>query len=203
MKRCIKVLIGVAILTVVTVGNVDAMSVAGTKHDLSAYPSIIGGFGSCSFCHGPHPSGDGQLPLWARTEPVSVFTLYSSPTISATVEQPGVMSLACLSCHDGVTAFDAMNGSPGTIDNNMNTVFPGSQSIIGADLGDDHPIGIDITADAIGIRDESAITGAGLRVYGGRVECASCHDVHGTAGFDKFLRLDSAGSLLCVTCHIK
>jgi predicted CXXCH cytochrome family protein len=202
-KRCIKALAGVVILSVVSVSTVNAVTVAGTKHDLSIYPAIIGGLGSCSYCHGPHPTGDSQLPMWARTETQTVFTLYSSPTMDATVEQPGPMSLVCLSCHDGVTAFDALYGSTGTADNDMNTIFPGSHAIMGSNLSDDHPVGVVITADSTGIRDESTITGAGLEVYDSKVECASCHDAHGTPGYPAFLRIDPNSSALCLACHIK
>ena len=203
LKRCIKVLTGVAILSVVSVGTVSAVTVVGTKHDLSTYPAITGGAGSCGYCHGPHPSDDGQLPMWSRTGTETTFNLYSSPTMDATVELPGPMSLACLSCHDGVTAFDALYGSTGTVDNDMNTIFPGSHAIMGSNLGDDHPIGVDITADSLGIRGESDITSAGLKVYASKVECASCHDAHGTPGYPAFLRIDNVGSALCLACHIK
>ena len=192
-----------AVLSVIYIDTVNAISVVGTPHDLSINSSIIGGFGSCSFCHGAHTKDDGQLPLWSRTGTESVFTLYSSPTLDSSVDPPGVMSIACLSCHDGVTAFDAVYESNGTPGNDMNTVYPGSYAIIGTDLGNDHPVGVLIGADTLGIKEEQAITTAGLTIYDGKVECASCHDAHGTLGFVSFLRVDIAGSTLCFACHNK
>jgi predicted CXXCH cytochrome family protein len=35
------------------------------------------------------------------------------------------------------------------------------------------------------------------------VECSSCHDVHNSAGLDKFLWKSNAGSALCLSCHQK
>ena len=43
----------------------------------------------------------------------------------------------------------------------------------------------------------SALGGAG-----GRVECATCHDVHGTAN-GTLLRIANTGSSVCLTCHVK
>jgi predicted CXXCH cytochrome family protein len=34
------------------------------------------------------------------------------------------------------------------------------------------------------------------------VECATCHDPHGTAGFKSLLRIDNHKSKLCIICHI-
>ncbi len=49
-----------------------------------------------------------------------------------------------------------------------------------------------------------------VRVYDGKVECASCHDPHGVpsggAGSTfkpTFLRVANTGSALCLTCHTK
>ena len=33
-------------------------------------------------------------------------------------------------------------------------------------------------------------------------ECATCHDPHGTGGFDNLLRIDNRASRLCRICHI-
>ena len=55
----------------------------------------------------------------------------------------------------------------------MNHIYEGSTAIIGTDLRDDHPVGVDITVDSTGIRNETDITDAGLKVYDSKVECAS------------------------------
>jgi hypothetical protein len=202
MKGRVIFIISIAVLSILAIGsgNVNAATVAGTKHDLTA---VADGASACSFCHGAHDSSDGQLALWARSTPQSEFTLYDSATMDSVMGAPSGISLACLSCHDGVTAFDALRGSVGTAGNNMSTVIPGSPAIIGLDLGDDHPVGVDITLDSVGINDESTITAAGLKIYDSKVECASCHDVHGDAGYAYFLRLDPDFGSLCSTCHKK
>lgn len=195
-----KILIGIVILSMAGIGTVNAISMEGGKHDLSA---AGGSVSLCDYCHVKHDSAGGQTAQWNRTETTTVFTPYTSRTMDATMSQPGSVSLLCLSCHDGVTAFDALNGSAGTPGNNMNTISPGSTAIIGPDLSDDHPIGVDIRMDSEGIKHESVIRGAGLEVYDSKVECASCHDVHGGGGYTYFLRLDPASGSLCVTCHNK
>ena len=194
--------LGIAILSLASIVLAETNSVTGTSHDLTINPEIIGSLGTCGYCHGAH-STIPQLPLWERTGTVSLFTLYASITIKSDVEQPGSTSLACLSCHDGVTAFDAVNGSTGTAGNDMSTHYEGSSAIMGIDLRNEHPIGVSIAVDTAGIRDETTITNAGLKIYDGKVECASCHDAHGSAGFIPFLRLEQDNSLMCLTCHIK
>ena len=99
--------------------------------------------------------------------------------------------------------FDAFNGSSGTPGNNMNTIYTGSTAIMGTDLSDDHPVGVDITKDPDGIYDEPTITSAGLLLYDNKVECASCHDAHGVTGYDSFLRIENANSAMCTACHKK
>jgi predicted CXXCH cytochrome family protein len=203
VKAHIKLLFGIALVASVYAGTVHAISVIGTKHDLSGKATKSGDQNACVFCHATHSSG-AQLPLWGRTGTESEFTLYSSLTLDASIAQPSGISSACLSCHDGVTAFDALLGSTGaTSGNNMTSVFPGSPAIIGVDLAGDHPTGVDIAADSTGIENESAITSGGLKIYNGKVECGSCHDVHGAAGHAYFLRVDPTNATLCVTCHTK
>lgn len=200
----IRKLISVGLFVCASISTVFAQNgVTGSKHDLSTNDEIVGGFGVCSFCHGPHTTIDTVAPLWERSDTQTVFTLYESDTINATVEQPGVNSLICLSCHDGVTAFDALNGSTGTLNNDMNHVFPGSSAIIGSNLNNDHPIGISALDDPVGIKNVTSIESAGLLLFDGKVECASCHDAHGRDGYSPFLRADNKSSKLCLGCHNK
>lgn len=80
----------------------------------------------CIFCHTPHGGRShvggvqGIAPLWNRriSSPMS-FTPYNSPHFDAqdlmgVPGRPKGVSLACLSCHDGAVAFDALINSSGS-----------------------------------------------------------------------------------------
>ena len=228
-------------------------SVVESSHDLSLLtggggtvpPPIVGAWQSsnedevCIFCHTPHNGivDDGfgnKLPLWNRTilRNTSGFTLYSSSTLNATVEQPRSMTLLCMSCHDGITAMNVLvnygQNNPitmfgGATGDQLGDVwvpsypdFPGP-NIGGAyiaspnikDLSDDHPVSF--------VFDNSLVTADGglqlpppgdaVKLFNGRLECASCHDVHKqgdtAAGTRPFLRKTNNGSAMCITCHLK
>jgi len=80
-------------------------------------------------------------------------------------------------------------------------------------LEDDHPVSFvyntALSMQDDGLKDpamESTALGNTIEIdllYGGRVECASCHDVHDTAGISKLLRFSNDESALCLTCHDK
>ncbi|MGH7274001.1 MAG: hypothetical protein ACREIQ_06085 [Nitrospiria bacterium] len=99
--------------------------VASTKHNLAVNQDIqlssTTGAEICVFCHTPHganPDAPGAAPLWNRALPTgSSFTPYTSPNFDAEGDTPGTpkgVSLACLSCHDGTIAFDALINAPGS-----------------------------------------------------------------------------------------
>ncbi len=102
--------------------------------------------------------------------------------------------------------------------------------VIGDDLTNDHPIGVTFpTAAGVDFNPTTGATpglaffdanGDGrannneIRLYdsgdGMEVECASCHDPHGVPSGPRgsvlirsFLRVDNAGSGVCMTCHVK
>jgi hypothetical protein len=70
----------------------------------------------CVFCHTPHGADVNNLggPLWNRNVSVQTYTLYSGPNLEVPGSQPQGVSLACLSCHDGVAAVDALINSSGS-----------------------------------------------------------------------------------------
>lgn len=96
-----------------------------TKHNLASNTDILstGTTEVCVFCHTPHGGradvAGGGAPLWNRAlPPTGGFTNYSSPNFdndqgAETVGPKGV-SLACLSCHDGVIALDALINAGGS-----------------------------------------------------------------------------------------
>lgn len=126
-------------------------------------------------------------------------------------------SSGCLACHSP----DAGVVGAGATDF---TAFA-----IGTDLRDDHPVGINLPTNRIGVDFFNPIGNVGgtrfydgngngrpdsdeIRFYdtgeGPEVECASCHDPHGVSPggpggtFNAtFLRVSNTGSALCLTCH--
>jgi predicted CXXCH cytochrome family protein len=130
------------------------------------------------------------------------------------------VSLACLSCHDGTIAVDeiinvpnSFVGTPTPGDNiadcagchgpGHSSGFDFSATNLGQDLSNEHPISItyDPTADP-DFNAAGSVTGAGLPLPSGRVECSSCHEPH-SAQWRPFLQMDNANSAMCLTCHIK
>jgi len=124
----------------------------------------------CVFCHTPHWGETTTGALWNRKATGS-YTAYTSPykdagsgtTDAGTVTGVSGASLACLSCHDGVTQIDALINKPGGGSNtdgsntNMNWVFremseaplgkdgdtmKAGRLMIGTDLTNDHPISV-------------------------------------------------------------
>jgi predicted CXXCH cytochrome family protein len=166
----------------------------------------------CVYCHAPHNTG--ATPLWNHASSTATYTLYTSPTMNATTGQPGTTSKLCLSCHDGMVAVDSFGGATGT------KMVTGSSNL-GTDLSNDHPIGFTYDTSLLsldpGLKDPSLATvtiGTGntgtiaaKMLFTGKLECASCHDVHnsasGTAVESKLLRVTTAGSAMCVACHVK
>ena len=170
----------------------------------------------CLPCHTPHSSLSTLVPLWNHASTTNSFTLYTGGAdFDATdVGQPSGASLACLSCHDGTVALDSFGGST------TGSVFLASvkaSAVVGTDLSNDHPVSFtydDTLANTDGsLHTPSDTTPAGLGgtiaekmlfgVSDNQLECASCHDVHNATGFDGLLRIDNAGSDLCLACHDK
>jgi hypothetical protein len=96
---------------------------AGTANHSTATGEI------CVFCHTPH-GGDvsAAVPLWNRQlgDPAS-YTRYSAngtTTFDAEEDDIGSVTIACLSCHDGAQAIDALLNAPGS----GNYYAPGSST---------------------------------------------------------------------------
>jgi predicted CXXCH cytochrome family protein len=191
-----------------------AGTIVGSEHDFSTTGWAGGQI--CIACHTPHKAitSVADAPLWNHALSNQTYTLYASPTLNATLTQPGGGSKLCLSCHDGTVALNSFGGTTGTI-------FIGNGAAnIGTSLADDHPLGFLydaalVTADPSLAPTTKAVTiGSGTQtksgtiannlLFGGKLECASCHDVHNTftAG-THLLKVSNAGSALCLTCHQK
>ena len=84
----------------------------------------------------------------------------------------------------------------GDLQNNLGTVVPGTTTVVGLDLRDDHPVGVTYVSGTYYV-----VGASGLPTPAGRVECSSCHEPHATTANTKFLRLSRA--TLCQGCHLK
>ena len=189
--------LGVVVVAVVMLAAVANAQIAGTGHDFSTNTWNTSGE-ICGPCHTPHNGSTNGAPLWSHSPTTNSFTEYTSGTLNATVGQPSGISLQCLSCHDGTVALEAYIGADGTSPD----VIAGG-ALLGTDLSDDHPISFDY-ATAQGLDSGLFATNAAINalLFGGSVECSSCHDPHG-AGVSSLLRMSNAGSALCITCHNK
>jgi hypothetical protein len=142
----------------------------------------------CVFCHTPHgASTDAPAPLWNKrlgTAGVPAgggsYTTYDTlqtPSLDGTVAPVGSISMACLSCHDGTQAMDNIINAPGSggvladgggVDGRTYTWsgstvnaagrLTGGPALLGTDLSNDHPIGIQYCG--------GGLSGAGTTVSG-------------------------------------
>jgi len=182
--------------------------VVGSKHDLRVGSDTD----VCGYCHTHHnastdPAVAGVV-AWNRRTPTGPYQMYNQ-SVSSTLDgevaaSPEGVSLACLSCHDGTLAFNAvLNG----VLENAGRIAAGP-GLIGTDLRGEHPISIKYGADPT-LQPFSPISGVVgmLPLYSGsaytnddQVECGSCHDPHDTTN-NNFLRISNKASALCNTCH--
>jgi hypothetical protein len=88
-----------------------------SRHNLGSFGRVVrtetGTTEVCIFCHTPHHSTSDTGPLWNRATPVGPFTAYGMTVGGSDITTVGGPSLACLSCHDGVTTFDNLVNRPG------------------------------------------------------------------------------------------
>ena len=124
----------------------------------------------CVFCHTPHHTNtaNGLKPLWNRGA-VGTYTAYGTTLGGTTIANVdiGSPSLACLSCHDGITTFDNLVNPPGKAGNTAGTdrgwsfndvgvvvsdFMTSSRLNIGQDLSNDHPVSVVYNATVAGLR---------------------------------------------------
>jgi len=192
MKKVLFILLSLAVAA-----GLNAQ-IAGSAHDFSTETWTTDSR-ICLPCHTPHGADMtvSDAPLWNHDVTVDTYTLYSSSTLNATMTQPAGVSKLCLSCHDGTVALDSFGGATGTdfIATPITT------------LESEHPVSFTYdtalaTADG-GLHDPSSTPAVAALLFSGEMECASCHDVHNADGNTYLLRVDNAGSALCLTCHDK
>lgn len=207
MRTSPKILVLLAVAMLVTSPSGFAQ-ISGTQHDFSADAWNTTGE-ICVTCHAPHnnlPSVTGA-PMWNHEESVQTYTLYGGGATleGTTVTQPAGTTKLCLSCHDGSVALENFGGT--TTGTNF---IPGTANVT-TDLSDDHPVSVDYLGTAVGLFDQTTSSGipggstiGADMLFAGKVECASCHDVHNEGGLGTYLlKKTNAGSALCMTCHNK
>ena len=178
----------------------------------------------CHGCHVPHKAAadsdaDGiwGVPLWSPAENedgLPVFTLYSSDTLDATVDQPDGPSKMCLGCHDGSYFVFGFLGNA--------RVFSDDPNSGDMDLAHSHPVSF-VYDSALATADgelhdpltKDSDTGNSLTIDAelldvkDKMQCTSCHDIH-VGGLTEYLLrwdIENAGDLgdglMCRVCHIK
>lgn len=212
-------------------------TIVNSKHDLAwSYHRVSEGFHPwddfnqiCVFCHTPHHADQAQGPLWNRQAPTGPYTLYQSPSLVSTPQNPGPSSLLCLSCHDGTLAVDLVVNRPlygiGTTTTRhgaMTTAgtdswvncgtfchkpggawHDGTLNYLYTDLSNDHPVGIVYpNSPKLASAPPGGKFANGVRLVDNRVECVSCHNPHDPA-IPPFLVTSDENSALCYTCHVK
>jgi len=174
-------------------------------------------------------SAQGGIPGWNRNAPaVGAYDLYDSRTLDNKVRAPSPISLLCLSCHDGTMGVDMTvfrpDGWASSKDAALHLRLNGANDLmscgkchngrvahsiaikhIGTDLTNDHPFsmtyaGLTDKDQDFRTPDSSYGFDNGVKLYDGKVECASCHNVHNP---DVKLLLRTRAERLCETCHIK
>ncbi|HAR46277.1 MAG: hypothetical protein A2X56_05285 [Nitrospirae bacterium GWC2_57_13] len=171
--------------------------------------------------------GYDYLPLWNHKLSEVTYIYYSNISNNpndtdhqfngaASIGQPGGVSRLCLSCHDGSVATNAYGFAPslslGAGDKKFATTHRANLGGTDSDdLSNDHPIGF-LYANADDNDAEIAAATATMNaqysigdlLWGGRMECTTCHDVHNTQNDgEKFLWVSDKNSGLCLTCHLK
>jgi len=128
----------------------------------------------CVFCHTPHHSNtlNNIKPLWNRQTQTSLgaYTAYGTTAAGTVINNTdlGSTTLACLSCHDGVTTFDNLANSPGkngvvengsdrgwsfiTLDVTASDFMTSERLNIGVNLSNDHPVSVPYDDQVAGLR---------------------------------------------------
>ena len=214
------------IATLVLIGSTAAYggTIVGSPHDLSVVNVVnndaaAGDNGEvCVYCHTPHAANtafDGA-PLWNKASGVAKTYMMYGATVAgnagttiagnSTDATPASPSLACLSCHDGISAIDSIVNAPGS---GMNAVA-GTNSIVGAltttyggniggtpgtttptteiNLANDHPVSIAYVAGSASLRATDTL----LTATGDTVAWVGATDI---------ASLLRNGNVECGSCH--
>lgn len=199
-------------------------TISGTDHDLS---SNAPGGQICVTCHTPHHAPNTKL-LWNHTLSANNFSWSDATetsggtTLPTNIQSWSGSTKLCLSCHDGTVEI-GNTYEPSTIWDNTKITGDHQIATSSGDLKGNHPVAVPypfnqaqntyngITTGANVEVDEFVATPTNVKIFtdpsasapnNHGIECASCHDPHGT-DYDDFLRDDLVGSALCLDCHAK
>jgi predicted CXXCH cytochrome family protein len=189
--------------------------IATTAHDFSGKTWAPADNKMCAVCHATHQAkNEPAAPLWNhQSTAVASYTLYSSPTFDIhgglTKTNPSGSSKLCLSCHDGTVALENF----GAVTTGTNYITAANKIGASGDMSKEHPISFTYN-DALAVADPGLQTpstktsGLGGTVatdllFAGKMECASCHDVHNRFNVPHLLKMSNTSSALCLTCHKK
>jgi predicted CXXCH cytochrome family protein len=215
MKRFV-VLFAVVLLTASVASAQPAMQ--GSKHDLGtgggATDAATNVDEICVFCHTPHQAAaaSAQDPLWNHTlSSTASYGVYGSDTLNASPNDLGgasagsaAVSNLCLSCHDGTIGLGSLYNDPAAVPDNSATTLTGAANV-GTDLTNDHPVNFAYDTTLFnndgGLVDPASLSAA-VPLFGGTLQCASCHDPHDETN-TPFLVVSNVDSGLCAECHTK
>lgn len=182
----------------------------------------------CIACHTPHRAPSSRL-LWNHQLSANTFSwsdwakTTGGTTLPKNIHAWSGSSKMCLSCHDGSVAVGAIYSRTPPFNNGK---LSGGWNVANAaktgDLQGNHPIAIPYPYDGVkntynGITSGDDAVASGwvakplkVKLYqdpdvqsnNHGIECATCHDPHGTA-YDHYLRDTMSGSALCLDCHVK
>ena len=192
-------------------------AISGGPHDLSGAAGAADNGELCVYCHTPHAGNTlATVPIWNKGTNTQVYTMYGATLAGNATNTDGASdggsvgpsnaSLACLSCHDGVSSVDSIVNAPGSglgsivADTNLTswvtteggTKTSGLSSTIAnltQDLTKTHPVSITYDKTAASLRDKTT-----QLVATDAVLWAS----YGTKTIDNILR---AGKVECGSCH--
>lgn len=213
-----KTLILVVVMMLVA-SSAFAASIVNSKHDLSSASAATVRSSNvseiCVFCHTPHSASTSiTAPLWNRNGNATTWQNtgnYSTSTMNTSSSTPGgaaAISAICLSCHDGNVGDESLVNAPGS-GNSLTVTWSASTFTGVANLNDstgvtnDHPFGISMeNSGDTTIYSTPSATALSSRLFGGKVECPTCHLVH-DPGIPPFLAMSNTRSAMCLACHNK
>ena len=147
---------------------------------------------ACLSCH------DGTVAVDSITNPPNTTWVDTGVHYRMSAETSGE---SCGKCH---TPQGELSGLYGAHDATV--------KYLTKNLADDHPVSMSyptvLQDPKFNIPPGTGIFPNGIRLFSGKVQCASCHDPHNPdeqnlEGRDPFLRTSKRDSSLCMTCHIK